>query len=375
MINCADFYKALEARGVDFFAGVPDSLLADFCAYIANTLPPEKNIIAANEGGAAALCAGWFLGTGNLGCCYMQNSGLGNAANPLISLADPLVYSIPMLLLVGWRGEPGEKDEPQHAKQGIITLEFLKTLGIPCDILEGSSDFKAVLDKAVKTARETSAPYALVVKKNAFSPCSLESGRKSEAVLTREEAIETAAREIGENIIVSTTGKISRELYEIRDKSGGSHDSDFLTVGSMGHSSHIALGIALAGPGRKVFCFDGDGAVLMHQGHLAVCGTLKPGNYYHLLFNNRCHDSVGGQPTAEALDFTAAARAAGYSFTASVSDPEGLKRTLKEMLNKPGPGFLEIKVRPGSRKDLGRPKMSPGEQKVKFMEFIKRSPR
>jgi len=372
MIDCSVFFKALETRGVRFFTGVPDSLLADLCAYITDNVPEEQHIIASNEGGAVSLCAGHYLATGEMGCCYMQNSGLGNAANPLISLSDPLVYGIPLLLLIGWRGEPGVKDEPQHAKQGLITLEFLQTLGIPYTVLdENTENIDLLIDKALQEANKTSAPYALVVKKNTFAPYKLQNKQKTTYPLEREEAIGIVLEVLGRQIIVSTTGKISRELYEWRDARGQRHDSDFLTVGSMGHSSQIALAIAMAKPESPVFCFDGDGASLMHLGHLAINGSLKRNNFFHLIFNNQSHDSVGGQPTvAGKIDFPGMARAAGYGYVKSASTREEIKKALEEAREKGGPAFIEIKVKPGARADLGRPKISPEDQKERFMDFL-----
>ena len=300
MITPEKFYKALNENSITFFAGVPDSLLKSFCAYLSDHTSLEKNIITANEGGAVALAAGHYLATGQPGLVYMQNSGLGNAVNPLTSLADEKVYSIPLLLLIGWRAEPGVKDEPQHAKMGEITLKMLETLKIPYRVL--GDNFEKTIREAKDYMIKNSAPFAIVVKKDTFEsypPARLSLAVDNSGLLSREEAIKTIVPLLeDDNVIVSTTGMASRELFELRERNKQGHERDFLTVGSMGHASQIALGIALEKPSQPVYCFDGDGAVIMHMGHLAIIGQVKPENFRHIVFNNLVHDSVGGQPTA-----------------------------------------------------------------------------
>ena len=303
----------------------------------------------------------------------MQNSGIGNAVNPLVSLADPDVYAIPVLLLIGWRGEPGTKDEPQHVKQGKITLDLLKTLGIPYEILPQEMEQAGqVLNKAVETMKRSQAPFALVVKKGTFSSNDSRAKAKDAEKMLRENFIELFLDNIAPgDLVVSTTGKTSRELFELREKRGQAHANDFLTVGSMGHASQIALGIALAKPNKKVYCLDGDGALLMHMGGQAIIGQQKPANLVHIVINNSAHESVGGQPTAAGeIDLCAVASACGYKEAVSVADKPEMSAALKLLTQAKGPVFLEVKVAKGARQDLGRPTVSPSESKQKFMESL-----
>lgn len=374
MMNCGKFYNLLVDNGIDFFTGVPDSLLKDFCAYVFDNTDDRKNIVAANEGNAVALAAGYHLATGKTGLVYMQNSGQGNAANPLISLADPDVYSIPMLLMIGWRGEPGKKDEPQHVKQGKITLDFLDALGISWKILSGSIDeAEKELNYAVGVMRDKSMPFALVIPKDTFESYSLENSEGDSFTLLREDAVKMIVDKLGpEDIVVSTTGKTSRELFEYREELGQDHGRDFLTVGSMGHSSQIALGIALAKPKRRVICLDGDGSLIMHMGALAIIASKKPENYKHIVINNGAHDSVGGQPTAGySIDIPGIAGSCGYISVHTAANKEELEEKLPLFLSGRGPSLLEIKTRKGAREELGRPTTTPVENKNAFMKFLK----
>ncbi|MDP4088139.1 MAG: phosphonopyruvate decarboxylase [Bacillota bacterium] len=375
MINTADFYAMLKEKGVDFFTGVPDSLLKDFCAYVKDNTPENKNIVAANEGNALALAAGYHLATGKAALVYMQNSGLGNIVNPLASLTDRLVYSIPALLLIGWRGEPGKKDEPQHVKQGKITLELLETLGIKYDVIGEETTFevlKEVFLKAYQHMMENKEPYAFVIQKGAFQAYKLKSEVKTSFELSREEAIKLVVSVMEKDaVVVSTTGMASRELFELREALGDSHERDFLTVGSMGHSSQIALGISVARPEKTVYCLDGDGAFLMHMGAGAVVAAHAGDNYRHIIINNGAHDSVGGQPTLGFdIDVPAIAKASGYREVYSASGREEVMNCIQKMQKCKGPALLEIKVNKGARKDLGRPTTTPVENKTKFMEFL-----
>lgn len=374
MINCENFYNLLLGNGVGFFAGVPDSLLKDVCAYISDNVPSNKHIIAANEGGAIALASGYHLATGGLGLVYMQNSGEGNAVNPLVSLADPAVYSIPMLILIGWRGEPGEKDEPQHIKQGKITLDVLDALEMPYGILPQSDEEVAnMLSVAIDNIQRNNAPYAIVVRKGAFEPYKLKNKISPDPDrILREEAIKIITEILeSKDIIVSTTGMTSRELFENRAKSGKGHNNDFLTVGSMGHSSQIALGIAVTRPDRQVYCLDGDGALIMHMGSLAIIGSKKPKNFKHIVINNGSHESVGGQPTAGLIiDIPAIARACGYNSVFMAQKQKDIKEKMIELKKAEGPALLEIKVNQGHRENLGRPTTTPIENKLAFMNFL-----
>ncbi len=374
MIAPSFFIETLKGHGIDFFAGVPDSLLKSICAYITDHIDPKHNIIAANEGGALGLAAGYHLATGKIPVVYMQNSGEGNVINPLASLTDKEVYNIPVLLVIGWRGRPGVHDEPQHVKQGKVTLGLLETLGIPYAVLsKDEAEAGKQIAAAVAQMQATGAVYALVIEKDTFEPYALQSVQDPALPLRREEAIDTIAAALDEGaVIVSTTGMISRELFEYRTTQGQGHERDFLTVGSMGHASQIALGIALEKPGRRVWCFDGDGAVLMHMGSLAIIGQQAPANYVHVVFNNGAHDSVGGQPTVgQRIDLPAVAKAVGYKAVFSVDSAEALQAVLPRVKAQAGPVLLQVLVRKGNRKDLGRPTTTPVQNKEALMNYLK----
>jgi phosphonopyruvate decarboxylase len=371
MLQPSFFIGQLKAAGIDFFAGVPDSLLKNICAYITDNLPKEQNIIAANEGGAMGIAAGYHLSTGKIGVVYMQNSGEGNIINPLASLTDREVYNIPVLLLIGWRGRPGVHDEPQHVKQGKVTTGLLNTMGIDYSVLSKDETQAAKqIAAAVNHMTRTNEPYALVIEKDTFEAYTLQSKVDSALTLSREEAIETVVEALpAEAAVVSTTGMISRELFEIRERRGEGHGHDFLTVGSMGHASQIALGIALQQKHRPVFCFDGDGASIMHMGNMAITAQMQPKNMVHVVFNNGAHDSVGGQPTVGLdIDLPAVARAVGYRQVCSVKTKDELRQALTAVAE--GPVFLEVQVRKGNRKDLGRPTTTPVQNKEALMAFL-----
>jgi len=373
LFNCRDFYNLLDKNGIRFYCGVPDSLLKDFCAFIEANISPEKHIITANEGNAIALAAGVFLSTKNPGLVYMQNSGEGNALNPLVSLVDENVYSIPVLLLIGWRGEPNIKDEPQHIKQGKITLSLLDTLDIPYSILpENINDAEKIINKAFSTMMEKNRPYALIVKKGTFEQYKNNIIDSCIYELSREDTIKIIVDNMSKlDVCVSTTGMTSRELFEYRKFKNQDNASDFLTVGSMGHSSSIALGIALNKPERQVFCIDGDGAAIMHLGALTTIGTKAPENFKHIIINNGAHDSVGGQDTAGfKIDFCKIAQACGYNKTLVANNKNELEQSLNIIKDSKGPSLLEVRIKKGARKDLGRPTKSPIENKIEFMEFL-----
>lgn len=375
MLKASDFYNELYLKEIDSFYGVPDSLLKEFCAYISEGEKSKNNIITANEGNAIAMAAGYNLATGKIPLVYMQNSGIGNTINPLISLVDEEVYSIPMLLLIGWRGEPGIKDEPQHVKQGKITLGLLDTLGIEYKILpDNLSELKKILSGAISYTKSESKPFALVVKKNTFEKFVKKDKAQIKFDLSREDALQIMLRKISsQDILVSTTGKLSRELYELRENNNMSHESDFLTVGSMGHASSIASAIAKEKENRNVFCLDGDGAMLMHMGALAGIGTSGNKNFKHILFNNGVHESVGSQQTVGFLiDFPKIIKACGYIKTFTAKSSEELNNIFSEFLKSDGPSFLEVKINSDSRNDLGRPKTTPMENKNEFIRFIRK---
>jgi phosphonopyruvate decarboxylase len=376
MVEVKEFYNELLNNDISFFTGVPDSLLKSFCAYIKDNVSSENNIVSANEGNAIGLASGYYLGTGKVGLVYMQNSGIGNALNPLVSLADKLVYSIPMLLVIGWRGEPNKKDEPQHKKQGLITTQTLEMLGIKYEILDKTTnnyEMKLKVKKAYSYMKENNEPYALVIKKDTFEEYKLKNNTIFDFEITREEAIEIVVSKMKKNsATVSTTGMASRELFELREKYKENHSKDFLTVGSMGHASQIALGIALSNKDKYVYCIDGDGALLMHLGGLAIIGNAEPKNFIHILINNGAHDSVGGQETVGfKIDTLTIAKACGYKQCYSCSTKVELGNLAEKITNIEGPVLLEIKVKKGARKDLGRPTTTPIQNKESFMEFLR----
>lgn len=367
MIQPKDFIERLRAGGVDFFAGVPDSLLKNLCAYITDNVSRENNIIAANEGGAVALAAGYHLATGKTGCVYMQNSGEGNAVNPLLSLMDADVYRMPLLMVIGWRGEPGVHDEPQHVKQGKVTLSLLDAMGIPYAVLD--ERWEEQTDEALRVIRETNGIYALIVRKGTFEEYKLQNQVASDWALGREEAIKIVVDKLHEDdIVVSTTGMISRELFEYREAKHQGHAHDFLMVGSMGHASQIALGIALQKPNRRIVVFDGDGALLMHIGGMAIIGDYAPKNLVHIVFNNGAHDSVGGQPTVGLeINLPQIGAAMGYKTVLNATNASELNAALGQLDDCAKPALLQICVRKGNRKDLGRPTTTPIENKNALM--------
>ena len=374
MIRTDFFYTQLAEHSTDFFAGVPDSLLKDFCAYVTDTVPEDRHIIAANEGNAVGLAAGYHFATGKIPLVYMQNSGLGNTVNPLLSLADSEVYAVPLLLLVGWRGEPGVHDEPQHVKQGKCTCSLLDAMHIPYVIMaEDEEKLKAQITYAYQQIAQRQAPFAFVIKKGSFAPYTLKHNIPVEAEMTREEAIEEIIGQAdGTACFVSTTGMASRELFELRVKHGMGHEKDFLTVGSMGHASQIALSIALQKKERSVYCLDGDGAALMHLGGMAIIGSRKPANYVHIVLNNNAHDSVGGQATVGGkIDFCGIAKSCGYERCCSVKTKEELRSVLASLNTERKLTFIEVKIKKGARKDLGRPTTTAIQNKRAFMEYIK----
>lgn len=372
MLDCATVYSLLREQGFRFFTGVPDSLLKDFCAYVTDHAPQSDHLIAANEGNAVALAVGRFVGSGEPALVYMQNSGIGNAVNPLLSLADPDVYGIPMLLLIGWRGEPGVEDEPQHVKQGRRMTALLDAMEVPWFILPPTiGDAGAAIIEAVRTMRDRSGPVAILVRAATFERYELRHAVAAAFPMSREGAIRCIAGQLrDDDIIVSTTGKASRELYEYR-RAQGKPGSDFLTVGGMGHTASIAMGIAKARPERLVVCLDGDGSAIMHMGALAVIGSEGPSNLLHAVLNNGAHDSVGGQPTVgHAIDIPAIATACGYRRALSVSSPDEVGEQVSLLREHRGPVLLEIKVNKGARSDLGRPTSTPLENRNALMRRL-----
>ena len=350
-------------------------MLNPLTTYLAEKAPAGKHLTAANEGNAVALAAGHYLSTGKIGLVYMQNSGLGNALNPLLSLTDPLVYKIPLLMLIGWRGEPGVKDEPQHLKQGQLTLPLLENLGIKFAILPDSNE-KAlrILNDAKLYMQETNEPFALVVRKGAFSSYKVKSNDAEAYPLAREAALEIVLSELEDkDVVLSTTGKLSREIFEYRVRNGSGHQQDFLNVGSMGHVSQIALAVSLNVKKQRVYCFDGDGSAIMHMGAFAINAQYGGANFKHLLFNNGAHESVGGQPTVgHKIDFCKIVDGCGYKLVLRANSESELNAAFHELKNAVGPAFLEVRVKTGSRDNLGRPTKSPLENKSEFMNYLTR---
>ena len=368
---------ACRDAGIGLFAGVPDSFLSGLCdeLYKRYGTDSPSHIVAHNEGGAIALCAGHFLATGHPALCYMQNSGIGNAVNPLVSLMDRHVYGIPCLLVIGWRGEPGMKDEPQHIMQGEITLSQLELLGIPYSILSPDTtehEFTDIFSFLLSVMKQNT-PAALIVRKGALVSDSRPAYGNTFR-MTRETAAEILLEYVtGNDLVVSTTGKLSREIFEIRERRCQPHMQDFLTVGSMGHASMIALGMAEQMPGRRIWCLDGDGAAMMHLGALTLIGQRFPKNLIHVVIDNGAHDTVGGMPVCSgSLDLQSLALAAGYPHVLSADSEKQLSDVLAGMLsyNPDGPLFLEIRCACGSRKDLGRPTVSPSDNMKAMMDFI-----
>lgn len=368
------FLDMLLERNITFFTGVPDSQLRGLCDSLMARFGTDAahHIIAQNEGGSVGLAAGHHLATGKTPCVYMQNSGLGNAVNPVASLTNGAVYGIPTLFVVGWRGRPGQKDEPQHVFQGQITLELLRVLGLDYEVIgpgTGQDAVAAALERfSAGFGQGKSA--AFVVEKGGFT-CEEKYPYQNPCPLVREEALEQIARHAEKDAVVSSTGKISRELFEIRERAGVGHGHDFLVVGSMGHAAMIALGIALEKPKRRVWCIDGDGALLMHMGALAVIGSQKPPNFLHVVLNNGAHETVGGMPTAAfSQDIPAHALAAGYTRAERASTAQELQAALDRLTAGPGPALLEVRVNLDSRADLGRPTTTPMQNKKDLMDFL-----
>ncbi|MCL2805228.1 MAG: phosphonopyruvate decarboxylase [Treponema sp.] len=360
------FIDLLLKNGTGFFTGVPDSLLKSFCFLAAK----NNHITAVNEGAAIALGAGYYLATGKIPCVYMQNSGIGNAVNPLLSLTDSEVYSIPIILLIGWRGEPGVKDEPQHLKQGKVTCDLFDAMKIPYLVLsDNHEEVKKQLDICYAYLKKENSPFALIARKDTFAPLPQENKTK-EKTITREEAIEKIILSSSpDEVYICTTGMASRELFELRKKYNMQKPRDFLTVGSMGHASSIALSIAVFKPNLSVTCIDGDGALLMHMGNIAAIGERAPLNLRHIVINNASHDSVGGQPSiAPSIDFCALAKACGYKQVHSVTALPELGELCSRKTE--GPVFIEVLASKGNRKDLGRPDKSPKENKKAFMQCL-----
>lgn len=368
-----DLLERIEKIGIEVITGVPDSTLKQFCDGLQTYGATFRHYVTANEGAAVGLAVGSFLASGKPACIYMQNSGIGNAVNPLTSLANKDVYGIPMLFIVGWRGEPGVKDEPQHVFQGKITCQLFETLAVPYSIIDKETtldELEEILQKA-ESHFAKSEQFAIIVKKGTFETDKKfvwDNGNK----LVREDALGKLLEIIPEDAcIVSTTGKISRELYEQSDARLDNHDALFMTVGGMGHASMIAYGIAQERPDKRVVCVDGDGAVLMHMGALPFIASKAPANLVHIVINNQAHESVGSMPTdCREVNLSEMANVAGYRKVQRVNSLEELEQVADMITDGTGPVMIEVMVSLESREDLGRPKETARENREKFMEYL-----
>ncbi len=372
-MKCEELWKIFKDENLTFFTGVPDSTYKSWMSFLDNkTGKGLTNIIASNECEAIGIAAGYHLATNEVGIAYMQNAGLGKTVNPITSLADKEVYSIPMLLLIGWRGEPGKKDEPQHKKMGRITLPLLNVLEIPYSILPSNEEEARMTIKTVKNKiKNNNSPYALIVKKGTLDPfISTDIEEEEEYELRREEVIKIIIDNIKDKyVIVATTGKTSRELFEIR-MMRKEQPKDFYTIGSMGCASSISLGIAL-NSSKKTLILDGDGATLMQMGTLATIGYYKPENLHHIIFDNHCHESTGGQPTvSKIVQYDKIALSCGYNSTKTIFNRKELMNYINVIDKIKCPSLAIIKVRKGSRSDLGRPTITPYENKISFMKLF-----
>lgn len=360
--------------GSDFYTGVPDSQLKALCNFLMDKygIDPKHHVIAANEGNCTALAAGYHLATGKVPVVYMQNSGEGNIINPVASLLNDKVYAIPVIFIVGWRGEPGIHDEPQHIYQGEVTVKLLEDMDIATYIISKDTTEEELTSKMeeFRSILATGKDVAFVIRKGALTDAP-KVEYKNDNKMTREEIIQHIVKASGEDPIISTTGKASRELFETRVANGQSHKYDFLTVGSMGHSSSIALGVAINKPNQRIWCIDGDGAVLMHMGSMAVIGANKPKNFVHIVINNGAHETVGGMPTvASQIDLVAIAKACGYHNAISLDSFEALDRELDFAKRRNELSFIEVKCSIGAREDLGRPTTTALENKQNFMDYL-----
>lgn len=366
--------KFADIIGVDFYTGVPDSQLKPLCNYLIDKygIDSHHHVIAANEGNCAAIAAGYHLATGKTAAVYMQNSGEGNIVNPATSLLNDKVYAIPAIFIIGWRGEPGVHDEPQHIFQGEITKKLLDDIDIPYLVVDKDTTEDELSDvmSSFKEHIARGKSVAFVIRKGSLSdaPSVTYSNGYS---LTREDAIRHITEASGDDPIISTTGKASRELFELREANNQSHKYDFLTVGSMGHCSSIALAVAINKPKSRIWCVDGDGSALMHMGAMALVGTNRPNNLIHIVINNGSHETVGGMPTvAHKIDLVAIAKACGYPNAVAVDDAEKLDAELKAATSRNELSFIEVRCSIGAREDLGRPTTTTADNKRLFMDYL-----
>lgn len=374
-MEAKDFVDALESRGLEFFTGIPDSHMEQFCSYLVSRFGTSgRHIMPANEGSCAGIAAGYHLATGKVPVVYMQNSGLGNFMNPFVSMLSDRLFGMPCLLMVGWKGEPGKPEQPQHVFQGQITEGTLKLLSIPYFVLRrgmGEAGLSALLDSIAPVLSEGGSAALLVTEGSLTAKAARPGNDTANRLMSREQAMEKLVTSSPEDAFVATTGKTSRELFEIRQRLSLPHRRDFLVIGSMGHASSVALGIALNKPGLRVWCLDRDGSVLMHMGSLAAIGASHPRNLIHVILDNGTFDSVGGQPTmSSTIDFPKVAEACGYPARYKAGSPEALDEAIAAAKRAEGPALLEISISDGSRADLGWPQVPPKDAKEAFMGFM-----
>lgn len=376
-MEAKDLVDILESRGMEFYTGIPDSHMEQLCNYLVERFGTSgHHILPANEGSCAGIAAGYHLATGKVPVIYMQNSGLGNFMNPFVSMLSDRLFGIPCLLIVGWKGEPGRPEQPQHVLQGELTEGTLDLLGIPYAVLEKGIDkagFSDMIDGLLPVIHGGRCA-AMIVRSGAITADIIAKGEQS-GLMRREAAIERIISAAApDDAFVATTGKACRELYEIRERLGLAHGNDFLVIGSMGHASSVAQGIALNRPETRIWCLDGDGSSIMHLGALASIGSSSPANLIHVILNNGAYDSVGGQPTiAPGIDFSKVAEACGYRKCYMAESPEGLVEALASAKDSIGPMLIEVRISDGSREDLGWPKISPKDAKAAFMGFLEES--
>ncbi|MBO6266416.1 MAG: phosphonopyruvate decarboxylase [Acidaminococcaceae bacterium] len=375
MLDQEKVFNALAESGVTFFTGVPDSYLNGFCNY-ALAHCGDRNVIAANEGNAIGIASGHYFASQEIPLVYMQNSGMGNTVNPLASLVDKDVYAVPMLLLIGWRGQGNtEPNHPQHKLQGEITPGLLELMHIPYTVLaDGIDEFKAAVIKAVAYCKEHRQPYGLISPKGVMAG---EKANNKDAVypMSREEAIEVVLDTMPANTVYSaTTGRATRELFWLRERRGESKKNDFLNVGSMGHASSVALGIAMAKPERHVVVLDGDSAAMMHMGAMTMVSKLHVPNFMHIILNNGAHESVGGQPSAgHKIDFTKIAEACGYQTVGKpVTTKKELVEAIKALKDCGRASFVDMRIHKGLSGELPALKFSHREAIDALIEDLNR---
>ena len=363
MIKTEEFISFLTKKKINFFCGVPDSTLNSFLNAL--SIKKKKNVIAPNEGGAVALAMGYYLKTKKIPLVYMQNLGLGNATDPLTSLCAPEVYSIPMVLLIGWRGNPHMKDEPQHLVTGKNTLNILKLFKIKTVIIRSNKSFKSI-GKIINHSQKFKKIVAIVVPPGIFSKLSVKVKKSNLPI--RSNVIEKILRSVKKNTrIISTIGFSSREFFQVKKEKKIKNGKLFLMVGGMGHASATSLGVHLNSGKNEVICVDGDGAFLMHMGNVATAGVYAKKNFKYILFDNNAHESTGVQPTiSNKINFKKIASGFGFKKVYELKTKKDVENKLSKIMKLTQPTFIRIVVATGTFKKLERPK-DLYEIKDKFM--------